>query len=61
MRTTLQVKYSTGARLYSTDEVEVSYKQGRKDSLELSFETNGERVELDLDQKTIEKLKRIFN
>lgn len=61
MRTTLQVKHSTGARLYSTNEVEVNYKQGRKDSLELSFETNGESVELSLDQKTIEKLKRIFN
>lgn len=61
MRTTLQVKHSTGARLYSTDEVEVSYKQGRKDSLELSFETQGERIELDLDEKTIEKLKKIFN
>ena len=61
MRTTLQVKYSTGARLYSTDEVEVNYKQGRKDSLELSFETQGERIELDLDEKTIEKLKKIFN
>lgn len=61
MKTTLQIKHSTGARLYSTNEVEVNYKQGRKDSLELSFETNGERVELSLDQKTIEKLKRIFN
>lgn len=61
METTLQIKHSTGARLYSTNEVEVNYKQGRKDSLELSFETNGERVELSLDQKTIEKIKTIFN
>lgn len=61
METTLQIRHSKGARLYNTNEVEVNYKQGRKDSLELSFETNGERVELSLDQKTIEKLKRIFN
>jgi len=61
MRTTLQIKHSTGARLYSANEVEVNYKQGRKDSLELSFETSGEIISLDLDQKTIEKLKKVFN
>lgn len=61
METTLQIKHSTGARLYNANEVEVNYKQSRKDSLELSFETNGERVELSLDQKTIEKIKTIFN
>lgn len=61
MKTTLQVQHSTGARLYSTNEVEVNYKQGRKDSLELSFETSGEVVTLNLNQKTIEKLKKVFN
>lgn len=61
MKTTLQVQHSTGARLYSTNEVEVNYKQGRKDSLELSFETSGEIITLNLDQNTIEKIKKVFN